>query len=91
MSEGHVRLPDWGSCARHFAWAKCPACERNKPKTKRDGRTWVFTGSRVPLRVLFESLADGQTVAEFCREHSVECNQVDSVIQFARYHGKTKN
>lgn len=84
------KLPDWASWARRFAWEKCPACERTKPKTRRDGRMWVFVGSMVPLRVLFESLSDGQTVVEFCREHSVELDKVECVIRFSTAEAKRK-
>lgn len=44
----------------------------------------------VPLRVLFESLADGQTVTEFCSENAVERNNVESVIRFATTEVKGK-
>jgi hypothetical protein len=29
-----------------------------------DQRVWVFKGSRVPLRALFEAMADGESVGE---------------------------
>jgi uncharacterized protein (DUF433 family) len=83
MKDPKTSLPDWDSCAKHFAWSDCPACERAKPKTKQDGRMWVFSGSRVPLRSLFESLAGGQTVTEFVDEHSLGRDKVATVIQFA--------
>jgi uncharacterized protein (DUF433 family) len=78
------QLPDWDSRAKHFKWSTCPAVEKSKPKNKYDGRTWVFAGSRMPLRVLFESLFDGQTVDEFAAEHAIGAEQLHAVIEFAR-------
>lgn len=80
---------DWDSCAKHFRWANCPAGERTIPKTQRDGRMWVFARTLVPLRWLFESLADGQTVAAFCKQHNLSQQQVYDVIEFA--YGETQD
>jgi uncharacterized protein (DUF433 family) len=43
-------------------WSTCPAVER-RPEVV--SGTWVFRGTRVPLRALFENLRDGATIAEF--------------------------
>ena len=43
-------------------WSSCPAVERDAQKV---GGAWVFKGSRVPVRALFENLEDGATVDEF--------------------------
>jgi uncharacterized protein (DUF433 family) len=77
-------LPEWDERAKFFNWAACPVVERSKPKSKHNGRSWVFAGTQVPVRVLFESLADGQTVDEFSAEHSVAAILIHSVIWYAR-------
>lgn len=43
-------------------WTSCPAVERH---TDIVSGAWVFRGSRVPIRALFENLRDGATVDEF--------------------------
>lgn len=43
-------------------WSSCAAVERDPQKVS---GAWVFAGSRVPVRALFENLEDGATVDEF--------------------------
>ena len=43
-------------------WSSCSAVERNAQKVS---GAWVFKGSRVPVRALYENLEDGATVDEF--------------------------
>ncbi len=43
-------------------WSSCSAVERDAQKVS---GAWVFKGSRVPVRALFENLEDGATVDEF--------------------------
>ena len=43
-------------------WTTCPAVERQSGKVS---GAWVFKGTRVPVRALFENLRDGATVDEF--------------------------
>jgi uncharacterized protein (DUF433 family) len=56
-------------------WSYCSAVERFADKVS---GTWVFRGTRVPLKSLFENIEDGATVADFLewfpgvrREHVV--------------------
>jgi uncharacterized protein (DUF433 family) len=43
-------------------WSQCPAVERIPGKV---GGVWLFKGTRVPVRALFENLEGGATIDEF--------------------------
>ena len=43
-------------------WSQCPAVERTPGKV---GGVWLFKGTRVPVRALFENLESGARVEEF--------------------------
>ncbi len=43
-------------------WSRCPAVERVPGKV---GGVWLFKGTRVPVRALFENLEDGARVDDF--------------------------
>jgi uncharacterized protein (DUF433 family) len=43
-------------------WIDCPQVERSEDKL---GGAWVFRGTRVPVRALFENLEAGATVDQF--------------------------
>jgi len=43
-------------------WSRCPAIERVPGKV---GGVWLFKGTRVPVRALFENIEDGARVDEF--------------------------
>jgi len=43
-------------------WRSCPAVERQADKVS---GVWVFRGTRVPVRALFENLESGASVDEF--------------------------
>jgi uncharacterized protein (DUF433 family) len=43
-------------------WRECPAVER---ASERVSGAWVFTGTRVPVRALFENLEEGASVDDF--------------------------
>jgi uncharacterized protein (DUF433 family) len=40
-------------------WSECPAVERT---AERVSGAWVFTGTRVPVRTLFENLEAGASI-----------------------------
>ena len=44
------------------SWEDCQAVERDVATLS---GAWVFAGTRVPVRALFENLEDGATVDEF--------------------------
>jgi uncharacterized protein (DUF433 family) len=43
-------------------WSQCSAVERNPNKVS---GAWVFIGTRVPVRALFENLQGGARVEDF--------------------------
>ena len=43
-------------------WSNCPEVERIEGKV---GGAWVFKGTRVPVKALFENLESGATVEQF--------------------------
>jgi len=43
-------------------WSECPAVER---APERVSGAWVFTGTRVPVRALFENLEEGASINDF--------------------------
>jgi uncharacterized protein (DUF433 family) len=43
-------------------WSQCSAVERNSNKVS---GAWVFNGTRVPVRALFENLQGGARVEDF--------------------------
>jgi uncharacterized protein (DUF433 family) len=62
-------------------WSYCSAVERSADKMS---GAWVFRGTRVPVKSLFENLEDGATVADFLQWFpGVRREQVVSVLEFA--------
>ena len=62
-------------------WSRCPAVERTADKV---GGTWLFKGTRVPVRALFENLEGGATISEFLDWfRGVTLKQVEEVLQHA--------
>ena len=56
-------------------WKTCPAVERSPDRVS---GAWVFKGTRVPVRALFENLEEGASVDDFLtwfpgvtREHAI--------------------
>jgi len=63
------------------SWRECPSVERNSEKV---GGAYVFEGTRIPVRALFENLEDGATVDEFLEWFpGVDRHQVEAVLEFA--------
>ena len=62
-------------------WGQCPAVERVPGKV---GGAWVFEGTRVPVKTLFENLEAGATVNDFLEWFpGVGRDQVVAVLDFA--------
>jgi uncharacterized protein (DUF433 family) len=62
-------------------WAQCNAVERTPGKV---GGAWVFRGTRVPVKALFENLESGARVDEFLAWFpGVTREQVDAVFRHA--------
>ncbi len=61
-------------------WSKCPAVEREPAKVS---GAWVFRGTRVPVRALFENIESGASVEEFIEWFpGVARSQVDAVLAY---------
>jgi uncharacterized protein (DUF433 family) len=62
-------------------WSSCPAVERTPDKVS---GAWVFRGTRIPVKALFENLEDGASVDEFLEWFpGVTKDQVDAVLEHA--------
>jgi uncharacterized protein (DUF433 family) len=62
-------------------WNQCPAVESSP---KRVSGAWVFKGTRVPVRALFENLDEGASVEEFLAWFpGVHRDQVHAVLAYA--------
>ena len=62
-------------------WSRCSAVERTPGKV---GGAWVFRGTRVPVKALFENLESGACVDDFLAWFpGVTREQVDAVLQHA--------
>jgi uncharacterized protein (DUF433 family) len=62
-------------------WLQCAAVERTPGKVS---GAWVFKGTRVPVKALFENLEDGARVDDFLEWFpGVTREQVDAVLRHA--------
>ena len=62
-------------------WASCAAVERSPVRVS---GAWVFRGTRVPVKALFENLEDGATVDQFWEWFpGVTREQALAVLEFA--------
>jgi uncharacterized protein (DUF433 family) len=62
-------------------WSNCLEVERAKDKVS---GAWVFRGTRVPVRALFENLETGATIDQFLEWFpGVTLNQVQGVLAHA--------
>ena len=62
-------------------WTSCAAVERSPDKVS---GAWVFRGTRIPVRALFENLEGGATVDQFLAWfQGVSREQVRAVLEFA--------
>jgi uncharacterized protein (DUF433 family) len=62
-------------------WAQCSAVERNAEKVS---GAWIFKGTRVPVRALFENIEDGARVEDFLEWFpGVTRDQVTAVLRYA--------
>ena len=63
-------------------WSQCTAIERITGKV---GGAWLFSGTRVPVKALFENLEGGATVNEFLEWFpGVGHTQVEAVLEYAQ-------
>lgn len=63
-------------------WSQCPSVEKIPGKV---GCVWLFVGTRVPVKALFENIEGGATVDEFLEWFpGVSRQQVEAVLEHAR-------
>ena len=63
-------------------WSQCPAVERIPGKVS---GVWLFAGTRIPVRGLFENIEGGATVDEFLEWFpGVTREQVEAVLDHAQ-------
>jgi uncharacterized protein (DUF433 family) len=64
-----------------LGWSECPEVEREPGKVS---GAWVFKGTRVPVKALFENLEDGASIDDFLKWFpGVTPKQVEVVLQHA--------
>ena len=62
-------------------WSQCPAVERIPGKVSGE---WLFKGTRVPVRALFENLESGARIEDFLEWFpGVTRQQVELVLRLA--------
>ena len=62
-------------------WKQCPAVEKDPGKVS---GTWLFKGTRVPVKALFENLEDGARVDDFLDWFpGVSREQIEAVLEHA--------
>ena len=65
----------------NIEWNSCPEVERQEGKVN---GAWVFKGTRVPVRALFENLEDGASIDDFLEWFpGVTRRQVEAVLEHA--------
>lgn len=63
-------------------WSQCSVVERSPDKVS---GAWLFKGTRVPVKALFENLEGGARVEEFLEWFpGVTREQVDTVLEHAQ-------
>jgi len=64
-----------------FDWSQCAAVERSAGKVS---GAWLFKGTRVPVKALFENLEDGARVDDFLEWFpGVTRQQAEEVLRHA--------
>jgi uncharacterized protein (DUF433 family) len=62
-------------------WSQCSAVEKTPGKVS---GAWVFKGTRVPVKALFENLEDGARLSDFLEWFpGVAREQVEAVLRHA--------
>ena len=69
-------------------WSNCPEVESSQGVLS---GVWVFRGTRVPVKALFDNLDSGATIDEFLEWFpGVSSEQVSAVLTFAEQHSLTE-
>lgn len=63
-------------------WSQCPVVERTPGKVS---GAWLFKGTRVPVKALFENIEGGATIQEFLEWFpGVTRQQAEAVLEYAQ-------
>jgi len=63
-------------------WSQCPVVERTSGKVS---GVWLFKGTRVPVKALFENIEGGATIQEFLEWFpGVTRQQAEAVLEYAQ-------
>jgi uncharacterized protein (DUF433 family) len=63
-------------------WSQCAAVERSPEKVS---GAWVFNGTRIPVKALFENLEDGASIDDFVEWFpGVAREQIEAVLDHAQ-------
>ena len=75
-----IREVRWHSYLMNMNWDSCPEVERQQGRVS---GAWVFKGTRVPVRALFENLEGGASVDDFLEWFpGVTRQQVETVLEY---------
>jgi len=70
----------WQNNDMNTDWSNCAAVERAPGKVS---GAWVFQGTRIPVRALFENIEGGASVDDFLEWFpGVTRQQVDAVLEY---------
>jgi len=61
-------------------WSECTAVESVPGKVS---GAWVFKGTRMPVKTVFDNLAAGMSVEEITEVFDVTAEEVQAVLRFA--------
>ena len=65
-----------------FHWSECSAVDRAPGKVS---GAWLFKGTRVPVKALFENLESGATIEDFLEWFpGVSREQIEAVLNHAQ-------
>jgi uncharacterized protein (DUF433 family) len=64
-----------------FDWSSCPDVERHPSKMS---GSWVLKGTRMPVSIIFDSLADGASLEDILSWYEgLDAKQLRAVVAFA--------
>ena len=72
--------PAWLRAAAQLDWSKCRAAQSVPGKT---GNIWVVRGTRVPLTVVFNAIAEGHPFAEIAEVYQLPLQPLLAILRFA--------
>ena len=61
-------------------WSQCSAVESIPGKVS---GAWVFTGTRMPVSLVFENLEAGASIEEIIEQFDITREQINAILEFA--------